>query len=68
MTTVLAGAVSHVPRPPTTITIAVTERMRMRPLTAIAAPSTRNGTVFPARCPKPPCSTGANAMPVSPST
>ena len=46
MCTVEAGATSHVPRPPTSATMAVTPATRASPLSAITAPSIRNGIVL----------------------
>jgi hypothetical protein len=67
ITTVFEGAVSHVPRPPTTATMPTTASVRISPPAAIAAPSTRNGIVLPIRCPKPECRNGEAAIPARPS-
>ena len=67
MCTVFPGATSHVPRPPTTITVTVTATTRRAPPNAIAAPSSRNGIVLPIRWSKPPCRNGAVTIPSSPS-
>ena len=49
MWTVSAGATSHVPRPPTTATIERDDGHPRGAASAIAAPSTRNGSVLPMR-------------------
>src|SRR4051812_25200089 len=67
MTTEFDGAVSQVPSPPTTATIATTVKVRTRPPTATAAPRTRKGIVLPSRCPKPACRNGDAAIPTNPS-
>ena len=59
---VLAGPISHVPRPPTSATMPVTAAVRMRPLSAIIPPRIRNGTVLPIRWPQPACRNGAKTM------
>ena len=63
----LSGPISHVPRPPTTTMISVASATRLAPLKAIAAPSTRNGSVLPIRWSKPPCRNGEATTPSSPS-
>ena len=44
------AAISHVPRPPTTITIAVTSASRRRPRSAMITPMNTNGIVLSTRC------------------
>ncbi len=68
MWTVLDGAISHVPSPPTKATITVTVATRTRPPIAIAQPSSTNGTVLPIRWSKPPCRNGAQTIPSRPSS
>ena len=67
MWTVLADANSHVPRPPTTITMAVTASSRLTPLKAIVRPRITKGREFESRCPNPACRNGAVPTPTSPS-
>src|SRR5680860_223268 len=68
MCSVKSGATSHVPRPLTSPTIAVTASTRIAPLKAITRPMTTNGTVLAIRCPNPACRKGAATIPVSPSS
>ena len=68
MVSVLAPAVSHVPRPAIRPTITVTLISRLAPASAIASPMATNGMVLPIRWPKPACRKGELTTPGSAST
>ena len=55
--------ISHVPIPPTTITISVTSANRLAPWRAMISPMNTNGTVFAIRCCQLTWMNGAVKMP-----
>ena len=58
-----AGETSHVPIPPTTITISVTSANRLAPCSAMITPMNTNGIVLSIRCGQLTCMNGAVKMP-----